>query len=155
MNWATVGPVLPFVGWRKGARMGIQIAGCVGRGAANAPPDVVAIGGALVAVGVDNGGIFGVPLGLGALGDAIANFQSVQGLSSSPDGRVDPGGNSLRRINAILFPDEVASVHSPMRRDWRPRSMPPPGLRSRRRCPRTSLAQGPPLQAAVRSATSS
>jgi hypothetical protein len=87
--------------------MAIQISGSVGNGGANGPVDVVAIGGALVAVGVDHGGVFGVPLSLDALGQAIAQFQRVQGLSATPDGRVDPGGNTLRRINAILFPDEV------------------------------------------------
>ncbi len=87
--------------------MGIQIFSSVGRGGVNAPSDVIAIGGALVGVGIDNGGVFGAPLSLDALGDAIANFQSVQGISSNPDGRVDPGGGTLRRFNAILFPDEV------------------------------------------------
>ena len=87
--------------------MGIQIFSSVGRGGINAPSDVIAIGGALVGVGIDNGGVFGAPLSLDALGDAIANFQSVQGISSNPDGRVDPGGGTLRRFNAILFPDEV------------------------------------------------
>ena len=87
--------------------MAIQIGSSVGRGGVNADQDVMAIGGALVAVGVDNGGIFAVPLGLDWLGDAIAQFQSVQGLMQNPDGLVDPGGNTLRRINAILFPDEV------------------------------------------------
>lgn len=87
--------------------MGIQISGSVGRGGANAVPDVVAIGGALVAVGVDQGGIFAAPLGLDWLGDAIAHFQGIQGLMANPDGRIDPGGGTLRRINAILFPDEV------------------------------------------------
>src|SRR6476620_3718535 len=85
--------------------MGIQIFSSVGRGGVNVPSDVVAIGGALVGVGIDNGGVFGPPLSVDALGDAIAYFQGVQGLSS--DGRVDMGGGTLRRINAILFPDEV------------------------------------------------
>jgi len=87
--------------------MGITIGASVGRGGVNAPADVVAVGGALVAVGVENGGIFAVPLGLDWLGDAIAHFQGVQGLMATPDGRIDPGGGTLRRINAILFPDEV------------------------------------------------
>jgi hypothetical protein len=87
--------------------MAITIGGSVGRGGANALPDVVTVGNALVGVGVDNGGIFGAPLGLDWLGDAIAHFQGVQGLMATPDGRIDPGGSTLRRINAILFPDEV------------------------------------------------
>jgi len=68
---------------------------------------VVAIGGGLVAIGVDNGGVFAPPLSLDGLGQAIMQFQSVQGLMQNPDGRIDPNGNSLRRLNAILFPDEV------------------------------------------------
>lgn len=87
--------------------MAITISSSVGRNAVNALPDVAAIGGALVGVGVENGGIFSAPLGIDWLGDAIAHFQGVQGLMASPDGRIDPGGGTLRRINAILFPDEV------------------------------------------------
>ncbi len=87
--------------------MGLTIGQSVGTGGVNAPLDVLAIGGALVLVGVDNGGVFGPPLTTEALGEAVAQFQAVQGLLPHPDGRVDPGGASLRRLNAILFPDEV------------------------------------------------
>src|SRR4051794_8314511 len=87
--------------------MGIQIRGSVGKGGANSAEDVAAVAEALVAVGVDNGGIFAALLGLDWLGEAVAQFQLVQGLMPNPDGRADPGGSTMRRINAILFPDEV------------------------------------------------
>src|SRR5829696_1973185 len=90
-----------------GPTVAIPISGSVGRGGANAALDVAAIGGALVAVGVGNGGVFGPPLTLEGLIEAIEQFQSFQGLMATPDGRVDPGGNTLRRINAIIFPDEI------------------------------------------------
>lgn len=87
--------------------MGIHIGASVGRNGINAPPDVLAIGGALVGIGVDNGGVFAPPLSIEGLAEAITLFQSVQGLLAQPDGRIDPNGNSLRRLNAILFPDEI------------------------------------------------
>lgn len=87
--------------------MGIQLSGSVGRNGTNAPLDVVAIGGGLVGIGIDNGGVFAPPLSIDGLIEAIVVFQSAQGLMQNPDGRIDPNGNSLRRLNAILFPDEV------------------------------------------------
>lgn len=87
--------------------MGIAITASVGPGGVNSLVDVASIGGALVGVGVANGGVFAPPLSLDGLAQAIAAFQSAQGLMAQPDGRVDPGGNTLRRINAILFPDEI------------------------------------------------
>jgi hypothetical protein len=87
--------------------MGLSITDSVGQGGANSLVDVATIGGALVGVGVDNGGIFAPPLSLDGLGQAIAAFQGTQGLMAQPDGRVDPGGATLRRLNAILFPDEI------------------------------------------------
>jgi hypothetical protein len=92
---------------KAGAVVGIQIGASVGRNGINAPADVLAVGGALVAIGVDNGGVFGPPLSIEGLIEAIMQFQSVQSLLQQPDGRIDPNGNSLRRLNAILFPDEV------------------------------------------------
>lgn len=86
--------------------MGIVLGGSVGANGTNAPVDVAAVGGALVGIGPQNGGVFGPPLSLDALADAIRQFQSAQGMGA-PDGKVDPGGNTLRRLNAILFPDEV------------------------------------------------
>ncbi|KMO84109.1 hypothetical protein BST22_13920 [Mycolicibacterium chubuense] len=86
--------------------MGIAIGAGVGANAANAPLDVAVIGGALVTVGPDNGGIFGVPMSIDGLTDAIRAFQVFQGMKA-PDGRVDPAGNTIARLNAILFPDEV------------------------------------------------
>jgi hypothetical protein len=87
--------------------MAISIGGSVGRGGSNALADVATVGSALVAVGIENGGVSSAPLSFDWLGDAIAHFQGVQGLMARPDGRIDAGGGTLRRINAILFPDEM------------------------------------------------
>ncbi|UCE31546.1 MAG: hypothetical protein JSW68_00870, partial [Burkholderiales bacterium] len=69
----------------------------------NRPHEVAAIAAALVAVGPDRGGIYGPPLSLEGLAQAIEMFQKFQRLPAH-DGRVDPGGATLRRINDILNP---------------------------------------------------
>lgn len=81
----------------------IVIEKSVGRNGVNLPVDVAKIGAALVAVGPDRGGFFAPPLTIEGLGDAIEHFQQFQGLPVH-DGRVDPGGRTLRRINEILDP---------------------------------------------------
>ena len=75
----------------------------VGRNGKNLIPDVVKIGTALVAVGPDRGGIFAVPLTIEGLGQAIEMFQKFQRLPAR-DGKIDPGGATLRRINEVLNP---------------------------------------------------
>jgi hypothetical protein len=75
----------------------------VGRGGVNQPVDVAAITAALVAVGVDRGGVLFPPLTIADLGDAIEAFQTFQTLPYI-DGRVDPGGSTIGRINEILNP---------------------------------------------------
>ena len=73
----------------------------VGANGSNLFADVGKIGAALVAVGPDRGGVSAVPLSIGALGEAIRQFQTFQKLPSR-DGRVDPSGKTLKRINEIL-----------------------------------------------------
>lgn len=70
-------------------------------GGINLPFDVPKIGAALVAIGPDRGGISAVPLSISALGEAIKQFQIRQQLPAR-DGRVDPGGKTLKKINEIL-----------------------------------------------------
>lgn len=81
----------------------IVIEKSVGRNGKNLAGDVVKIGVALVAVGPDRGGIFAPPLTVEGLGQAIESFQKFQRLPAR-DGRVDPRGGTLRRINEILNP---------------------------------------------------
>ena len=82
----------------------VKIEKSVGRGGSNLPLDVVAIGVSLVAVGIDNGGIFAPPLSIDGLGQAIELFQRTQRLPKA-DGKVDKGGSTLRRF---LPPNAVA-----------------------------------------------
>ena len=81
----------------------ISIEASVGHNGQNRPEDVVAIAGALVAVGPDRGGIYAPPLSIEGLIEAIKLFQSFQGLPHV-DGRVDVNGQTLLRINEILNP---------------------------------------------------
>jgi hypothetical protein len=81
----------------------IVIEKSVGRNGKNGAADVAKIGAALVAVGPARGGVFGPPLTVEGLGQAIEMFQRFQRLPVA-DGRVDPGGGTLRRINEILNP---------------------------------------------------
>lgn len=81
----------------------IAIRQSVGRNGRNILDDVAIIGAALVAVGPDNGGIYGVPLSIGGLAEAIEGFQRFHALPSR-DGKVDPGGATLRKLNQILDP---------------------------------------------------
>ncbi|NJM52579.1 MAG: hypothetical protein HC846_03750 [Blastocatellia bacterium] len=87
----------------KGEIMGevVIIEKSVGTNGSNFMSDVAKIGSALVAIGPDRGGVSAVPLSIGALGEAIRQFQTFQKLPSR-DGRVDPGGKTLKRINEIL-----------------------------------------------------
>lgn len=75
----------------------------VGANARNLPQDVLKIGAALTAIGPDRGGVFAPPLSTSGLAEAIKGFQQAQGLPAK-DGKVDKGGATLRRINAILNP---------------------------------------------------
>jgi hypothetical protein len=81
----------------------ISIGKSVGAGGSNQPLDVGKIGAALVAIGPDRGGIYAVPLSIGGLAEAIRMFQEFQKLPAR-DGRVDPGGKTLKKINEILNP---------------------------------------------------
>jgi hypothetical protein len=81
----------------------VTIEKSVGRGGSNLPLDVVAIGVALVAVGVDRGGVFAPPLSIEGLGQAIELFQRTQRLPKA-DGKVDKGGSTQRRLNELLNP---------------------------------------------------
>lgn len=85
----------------------ISIGLSVGRRGRNVEPDVSRIGAALVAVGPGEGGPAGAPLSVDALGKAIESFQKFQKLPSH-DGKVDPTGDTLKRINKILNPGMVA-----------------------------------------------
>lgn len=84
----------------------ITITGSVGWTGQNLPSDVALISAALVAIGPARGGIFGPPLSVDGLGQAVHAFQTFQKLPAR-DGRVDRGGNSLRRINEILNPNQA------------------------------------------------
>jgi hypothetical protein len=84
----------------------VVISQSVGRNGRNLDIDVAKIGAALVAVGPDNGGIYGVPLSIEGLAQAIESFQTFNTLPSR-DGRVDPKGGTLRKINSILFPGQI------------------------------------------------
>ncbi|MCX7671842.1 MAG: peptidoglycan-binding protein [Anaerolineae bacterium] len=64
-----------------------------------------------MAVGPNRGGIFAPPLTIEGLGQAIQAFQAFQGLPVQ-DGRVDPGGRTLRRINEILNPGEFPAAET-------------------------------------------
>ncbi len=86
----------------------IVIEQSVGRNGTNLPSDVFIIGAALVEVGPDRGGLFGPPLELEGLGQAIVEFQRFQGLPVQ-DGLVDPSGRTLRRFNEILDPETFAA----------------------------------------------
>jgi hypothetical protein len=86
----------------------IVIEQSVGRNGANLASDIFIIGAALVEVGGDRGGVFAPPLELEGLAQAIEGFQRFQGLPVQ-DGRVDPGGRTLRRFNEILDPETFAA----------------------------------------------
>jgi hypothetical protein len=88
--------------------MTITIAASVGRGGANQPADVSAVGTALVAVGEGRGGAATTPSTLELLGGAIEAFQRFNRLMPNPDGRIDPGGATLKRLNQVL--DDGASA---------------------------------------------
>lgn len=79
----------------------ITINKSVGANAANLAPDVAKIGAALIAVGPTRGGVLAIPLSIGALGEAIKNFQNFHQLPVR-DGKVDPTGRTLKKINEIL-----------------------------------------------------
>ena len=90
----------------------VVITNSVGRNGKNLVLDVLNIGIALVVLGPDRGGIFAPPLTVEGLGQAIEMFQKFQRLSAR-DGRVDPGGGTLRRINEILNPGAILPVPRP------------------------------------------
>src|SRR5690242_17656497 len=90
----------------------VVLGGSVGRNAKNLPADVAKIGAALVAIGPDRGGIYAVPLSNEGLAEAIKLFQDFHHLSSR-DGRVDPGGGTLKKINSVLFPHLYPPAPSP------------------------------------------
>ena len=79
----------------------ITLGKSVGAGGSNQHIDVGKIGAALVAVGSARGGIFAIPLSSGALAEAIKNFQTFHTLPIR-DGKVDPTGRTLKKINEIL-----------------------------------------------------
>lgn len=79
----------------------ITINKSVGANGSNLAPDVAKIGAALVAVGSARGGVFAIPLSNGALTEAIRNFQTFHKLPVR-DGKVDPTGRTLKKINEIL-----------------------------------------------------
>jgi hypothetical protein len=80
----------------------ITVSRSVGRGGTNLAPDVAKVGDALTQIGPDNGGVYGPPLSNEGLAQAIQQFQRFHKLS--PDGRIDPGGGTLRKMNSIINP---------------------------------------------------
>ena len=83
----------------------ITIGRSVGKNSQNQAADVIKIGAALVEVGPDRGGLFAPPLTIEGLAEAIRSFQGFQTLPAR-DGRVEPTGGTLRRLNQILRPGE-------------------------------------------------
>jgi peptidoglycan hydrolase-like protein with peptidoglycan-binding domain len=81
----------------------IKINKSVGDRGSNDLLDVGIIGAALTAVGPGRGGVFAPPLSIGGLAEAIRSFQTFQKLPAR-DGRVDPNGSTIKRINEILNP---------------------------------------------------
>jgi len=81
----------------------ISISDSVGKGARNMPGDVAIIGGALVTIGPNRGGLYAPPLTIEGLGEAIKSFQTAQSLPVR-DGRVDRAGGTIRRMNELLNP---------------------------------------------------
>lgn len=81
----------------------IKINKSVGDRGTNDLLDVGIIGAALTAVGPGRGGVFAPPLSIGGLAEAISSFQGFQKLPRR-DGRVDPNGSTIKRINEILNP---------------------------------------------------
>jgi len=85
----------------------IVIQKSVGAKGINLAPDVLKIGAALTLLGPmpgpDRGGVFAPPLSTDGLVQAIRRFQTFQNLRIA-DGRIDPGGSTLKRINALLNP---------------------------------------------------
>jgi hypothetical protein len=98
-----------FGGAKKGERdvAFVVIQKSVGNFGVNLAPDVVAISAALVAVGPNRGGQAAPPITIYGLAEAIKAFQKFQQLPIR-DGRVDPGGNTLRRMNELLNGGGVA-----------------------------------------------
>ena len=90
----------------------VQISKSVGRGGSNLAVDTAKIAAALVAVGPDRGGIFGPPLSDEGLAQAIKSFQDFHTLPSR-DGRIDPLGGTLKKINGVLFPGLVPPAPAP------------------------------------------
>ncbi len=90
----------------------VVISKSVGRGGQNLAADVAKIAAALVAVGAERGGIFAPPLSIDGLAQAIRGFQDFHTLPAR-DGRVDPGGGTLKKINAVLFPGLVPRPPTP------------------------------------------
>jgi len=90
----------------------IVISKSVGRNGQNLAIDVAKIAAALVAVGPERGGIFAPPLGIEGLAQAIKLFQDFHKLPAR-DGRVDPAGNTLKKINGVLFPGLVPVPPTP------------------------------------------
>jgi hypothetical protein len=91
--------------------------------ASNLPLDVGKIGAALVAIGPERGGIYAVPLSVGGLGEAIRQFQTFHKLPAR-DGRVDPKGKTLEKINQILNPGALPLPPSPIQRTGRIKYLP-------------------------------
>jgi hypothetical protein len=87
----------------------VQLTGSVGRGGENQPADVAAVEGRLRVLGF-------MPLGTGidALGDAIERYQRTVVRLPHPDGRVDPGGATVRALNAgRLATQDTAATPAP------------------------------------------
>lgn len=99
------------------------ITASVGRGAANRPADVTVVQKLLLARGFT-----GVGTADGACGDdtvkAIVDFQS--GFLRTPDGVVDPGGNSWRHLAAAFVSNVVPPSTVPPPKDSLTRPVPRP-----------------------------
>ncbi len=94
----------------------VTITQSVGKLGVNLAPDVAAITAALVAVGSSRGGTQWPASSRSELEKAIENFQKHEmqyGYLKIVDGRIDPHGSTLRRINAYLGGDNLTAPPTP------------------------------------------
>jgi hypothetical protein len=87
----------------------ITIEKSVGENGANQALDFAAISGALFAIGPARGGSVVPPISIPGLGIAIKSFQKFQQLAVT-DGRVDPNGKTLKRMNELLGGGVIPSI---------------------------------------------
>ncbi|HEX5143941.1 MAG TPA: hypothetical protein VFW21_08740 [Mycobacterium sp.] len=124
----------------------LRIDGSVGRGGKNEPHDVAQVRARLIGVGYPAG------VSPDQLSTAIHRYQAEVVGATAPDGRVDPGGPTLRALNALrrvpAGPDHGSSVTRPAGPTLSPAAPIPPPTKAP--APSTpAVAVEPPAAAAV------